>query len=204
MLLVAAGKVKVYTLVQARLSSLRLPRKVLAPLIEGRTMLGEVVRRAEQIGPPVVVVIPGEEKELARYCLDREWTYLQGPTEDVLERFRLAATTLRADHVIRVTADCPFLDVEAARLTLETHVHGGYDFTHYIAEGRAVQVYSTAALLRAASKASERFRHSPDVWILSRPQAYHVHEVKFSVDTETDLATARRRAEEVSSWHQGT
>lgn len=189
-----------YVVVQARLGSTRLPRKVLAPLSDDRSVLGEVMHRAGQIGPPVVLSIPGHDYDLAKYALDREWTYCTGPEDDVLERFRLTAAALKAKHVVRVTADCPFLDVEAARLTLAEHLHGGYDFTHWIGEGRAVQVFSAAALNRAAGKASERFRHSPDVWILSRAQSYHVHEVKFSVDTEDDLATARRRAKEVQAW----
>ncbi len=184
----------IYTLVQARLGSTRLPRKVLKD-IAGQSMIERVMERAQQIGPPVVVVAPSDP-ELSIYCLERDWLYCVGPEEDVLARYANVAEGLHADHVVRVTSDCPFLDVEAAKLTLAEHLHGGYDLTTYhLAEGRGVQVFKASALIRAAELATEMFRHSPDVWFLTGYGPWKVHHVRFSVDTEEDLETARRRAE---------
>lgn len=189
------AKVSVYVLVQARLGSTRLPRKVLMD-IAGKSMLERCMERAAQIGPPVVLVIPKDDAELAAYALEREWTYCLGPEEDVLERFRLAAVALKAEHIVRVTADCPFLDVEWARHTLATHLEGGYDLTWDEAEGRGVQVFSVAALVKASNRSFRTERHSPDVAILRMRGLFKVHRVRASVDTTDDLETARRRAQE--------
>lgn len=181
--------------VQARLGSTRLPRKVLAD-IGGRTLLERVVDRASLIGYPVCVAIP-PDVELALLCAENEWTYVEGSETDVLGRYADAARALRADHVVRVTADCPFLDVEAARWTVEWHHQTGADFTHHVAEGRAVQVLKTTALLNAEKLAPGPvgfYRDSPDEWILHSPGRYHIEQVKFSVDTEAELETARLRA----------
>ena len=190
----APRKVTVFTLVQARLGSTRLPRKVLMD-IKGKSMLERIMERAALIGPPVVLVIPEDDLELALYAIARDWTYMHGSEEDVLDRYAKCATSLNADHVIRVTSDCPFLDVEAAQLTLAEHLHGRYDLTTYHeAEGRGVQVFKVETLRKVAEIAVKDMRHSPDLVLLKAYGPWVVHTMKFSVDTEADLATARRRA----------
>jgi spore coat polysaccharide biosynthesis protein SpsF (cytidylyltransferase family) len=101
---------------------------------------------------------------------------------------------------VRVTGDCPFLDVEAARWTLDQHLAGDADLTTYhLAEGRGVQVFKASALKSADTLADDqpaKWRHSPDVFILDHPGLFSVEYMKFSVDTPEELELARRRAED--------
>lgn len=185
-----------WTVIQARLASTRLSGKALAD-IHGHTMLERCVHRARQIGHPICVAIPDNEPELAVYCLSHDWTYLEGPSDDVLDRYILAARTLNADHIIRITADCPFLDVEAARWTVSRHLETGADFTHYPAEGRGIEVFTRHALEesgRLAPRDVTIYREHADEWILHNPRRYHIERLKFSVDTPEDLEQARARA----------
>lgn len=184
----------VWVVVQARTGSTRRPAKVLARLGDG-TLLEAVHQRASLVGPPVCVAIPHGDTPIAHLCLDKGWLYVDGPEEDVLARFVLTARVLDADHIVRVTADCPFLDVEAARLTLNQHLRSGAELTTFhLAEGRGVQVFTRDALERANDHAGRRDRHSPDVWLLDHGR---VEYMKFSVDTEDELRLARRRMEEI-------
>lgn len=183
----------IWVVIQARLGSARLPRKVLAD-IQGKTMLERVVQRAQQIGYPVCVAVC--DPELALYCAEHGWPYVEGSEEDVLGRYLEAARVLDADHVVRVTADCPFLDVEAAQWTVQHHLETGADLTTYhLAEGRGIEVFTRAALERAAEEAWSEFdRDSPDTYILNHSDRFRVEYMKFSVDTPRDLELARRRA----------
>lgn len=184
----------IWTVVQARLGSSRLPRKILYPLGE-RQLIDHVVDRAAQLGPPVCLAIPEGDQELARVCIGRGWVYFEGPEDDVLTRYVECARQLRASHVVRVTADCPFLDVEAGRWTIQSHLESGADFTQYVAEGRGIEVFTRAALEDSGGRATTGFfREHIDEWVLSNPWRYTINTVKFSVDTEEDLDLARRRA----------
>jgi spore coat polysaccharide biosynthesis protein SpsF (cytidylyltransferase family) len=145
----------VWTVIQARLGSTRLPRKVLLPFGDG-LLIDAVYERAAQLGPPVALAIPRDDAELARKCIGRGWVYTEGSECDVLSRYVEAARQLRADHVVRVTADCPFLDVEAGRWTIQEHLESGADFTQYVAEGRGVEVFTTEALEAADSYAGSQ------------------------------------------------
>ena len=100
-------------LIQARMNSSRLPGKVLKPL-GGQPVLGHVINRCRGIGGVDAVVIAGvegpAEDPVADLGAELGVAVERGPEQDVLARFHRAAEAHRADHVMRVTADCPVLD----------------------------------------------------------------------------------------------
>ncbi len=99
--------------IQARLGSERLPRKVLRPL-GTRPMLDWVYRRvsrAETIDDVVVATtIEARDDELAEYCDQHRWHVFRGSEADVLSRFVGAAKCFEGDRIVRITSDCPFID----------------------------------------------------------------------------------------------
>jgi spore coat polysaccharide biosynthesis protein SpsF (cytidylyltransferase family) len=193
---VAAREEVIWTVIQARLGSRRFPRKVLAPFGDG-LLIDAVHERAVQLGPSVAWAIPREDKDLARSLIGRGWLYTEGPEDDVLTRYLEAAQQLGADHVVRVTADCPFLDVEAGRWTIQEHLDSGADFTTFQAEGRAVEVFTRGLLERLDRLAhGERDREHVDEYVLAHPSRFNIRFVKFSVDTPAELERARERTKE--------
>lgn len=101
---------KCVAVVQARLSSKRLPKKILAKIGE-KTMLEQIVRRvkAARTIDSVVVACPiGDDQEIF------ETTGIMpipGSESDLVSRLTSAAkvTDPKATHFIRVTADCPLV-----------------------------------------------------------------------------------------------
>jgi spore coat polysaccharide biosynthesis protein SpsF (cytidylyltransferase family) len=110
------------SLIQARLSSSRLPGKSLLPL-GGRTVLDHVIERAAAFSEQVVVCTstdPSDDR-IARHCEARGVLCVRGSLDDVFARFRLALAdprVLRTSWFARVTADCPLLSVPLARASL--------------------------------------------------------------------------------------
>lgn len=95
--------------VQARIHSTRLPRKVLLD-IGGKTALERVVDRCKLVASAdeVVVACPHAD-ELPIY----ERTGIPpfpGPEHDLVTRLLQAARAMGADKFVRVTADCPLID----------------------------------------------------------------------------------------------
>jgi spore coat polysaccharide biosynthesis protein SpsF len=105
--------VRVNAVIQARLSSTRLPGKVLREL-GGRSVLSWVVRAARQApGINDVVVATSDAPDddaVAEEALRCGALVVRGPLDDVLDRFALALRTYPADAIVRLTADCPLLD----------------------------------------------------------------------------------------------
>jgi spore coat polysaccharide biosynthesis protein SpsF len=104
---------KVVAIIQARMSSSRLPGKVMLD-IAGKPMLRRVVdrvRRARLIDG--VVVATTKEKSdhvIGQYCYENFIPCAMGSLNDVLDRYYMAAHVARADVIVRVTADCPVID----------------------------------------------------------------------------------------------
>jgi len=105
---------RVVVIVQARLGSDRLPRKVLAD-ITGKPMIAHVIERASAIRGVTCVIgaVPTDDTDLIDVLRDLYVDTVMGSEDDVLSRFVLGATLHQADIVLRVTGDCPLLAPEA-------------------------------------------------------------------------------------------
>lgn len=106
-------KKKVVAIAQARMGSTRLPGKVMMPL-GGQPVLQWVVdalQRVKEIDEVVIATsILTQDDVIQDYCLDRGIICYRGSESDVLERFYECAQARKADIVLRLTCDCPFLD----------------------------------------------------------------------------------------------
>ncbi|MEW5870891.1 MAG: glycosyltransferase family protein [Chloroflexota bacterium] len=100
-------------IIQARMSSSRLPGKVLLD-IAGEPMLAWVLSRTRQARrvDQVVVATTTEPSDdpIAEYCARQAVPCYRGSLHDVLDRYYQAARAFGADSIIRITADCPLID----------------------------------------------------------------------------------------------
>jgi spore coat polysaccharide biosynthesis protein SpsF len=100
-------------IIQARMSSTRLPGKVLLDLA-GQPMLARVVERTRQARTIdrviVATTVEPEDEPLVELCHRRGWTVSRGSRDDVLDRYYQAALSDGADPIVRITSDCPLID----------------------------------------------------------------------------------------------
>jgi len=154
-------------IIQARMSSKRLPGKVMRDIC-GKTMLERVLSRAQQAHSLSQVIIatttdPSDDP-IAEFCQKIGCECFRGSLHDVLDRFYQAAKHYQADVVVRFTADCPLLDPELIDLTVQSFLQANADFaanrlpppfkrTYPI--GLDTEVCSFAALERAWKEAEQ-------------------------------------------------
>ena len=108
-------KMKVVAIVQARLDSSRLPRKVLMK-VKKLTLLEILYKRllkSKKINK-IIFAIPGDKvnRELASFLKKKKIKYFLGDKDNVLKRYYYAAKKFKANLVVRVTGDCPLVDPE--------------------------------------------------------------------------------------------
>ena len=203
---------------QARLGSSRLPGKVLLPLA-GKPMLWHIVdrlRRAPGVAGVGVATSdrPGDEP-LREFCRAEGIPVFAGDERDVLDRFYRAAVTFGGDPVIRVTADCPFVDPEIiGRLVAQYHA-GQYDHfavaTGSVAHGSKdarfpdgldAECIRLAALEKAwkeATEPSDREHVTPYLYRVAGrfrngmlPAAEHHGDLRWTVDHAADFAVVEK------------
>ena len=160
-------KQRTVAIVQARMSSSRLPGKVLKE-INGKPMIAHVVERTgraacvDQVA--VATTIDPSDDAIEAWCKETNTACYRGSMFDVLDRFYQAAKMFDASVIVRVTADCPVIDPQVIDDTVAAfHAHNA-DFAanrlpppwgRTFPIGLDTEVVSFAALERAWKEASE-------------------------------------------------
>jgi spore coat polysaccharide biosynthesis protein SpsF len=153
--------------IQARLSSTRLPGKVLLPL-SGEPVLHHVVvrlRAAKRVSQVVVATsVEASDDPIADACVRWRVPCVRGPLDDVLMRFVLTIRETGATTVIRIPADKPFVDPAIVDKVAAEHLAARADYTSNMGPGwpddavlpigLEVEVASSTALLRANESAA--------------------------------------------------
>ena len=198
----------VVAIIQARMESTRLPRKVLMD-IGGTTMLAWVVRRtkrAELVDQILVATTdsPADDPIVTNSERLGVQTF-RGSQDDVLDRYEKAARRTDAEVIVRLTADCPLLDpMEIDRVVRHLLSHPNLDYAatgETYPEGYGVEAFRRSALEAASEEAnlrSEREHVTPFIWKnstrfgverLELPE--DLSEFRVTVDERADLQVVR-------------
>jgi len=201
---------KVLAVLQARMSSSRLPGKVLREIL-GRPMLARQIERllqAQTLDELVVATSETEEDDaIDALCRELGVRCFRGSLDDVLDRFYQCALNDNPDHVVRLTGDCPLADPGIIDRVVRSHLDGNYDYTSNVLpptwpDGMDVEVMRFKCLLDAnaeAALASEREHVTP--FIYNHPERYRLGNVaqkndqsahRLTVDEPEDLEKVRR------------
>lgn len=152
-------------IVQARMGSTRLPRKVMRP-IGGVPMIERLLRRlqrSQRIDRIVLATAEGPANEpLAAFVRGLGFAVHQGSELDVLDRYYQAARPHRPAAVVRVTGDCPLIDPVLVDEVIDLFERAGCDYASNIQpptypDGLDAEVFTFAALERAAHEATRPF-----------------------------------------------
>ncbi|HET9159674.1 MAG TPA: glycosyltransferase family protein [Caulobacteraceae bacterium] len=199
------------TILQARTSSTRLPGKVLRDLV-GAPMLErqiERVLRARRIGKLVVATSTDPSDDpIAELCDRLGVACHRGPLDDVLARFAGALEAFGpADHIVRLTGDCPLTDPEVIDATIARHLDAGADYTSNtlkltFPKGQDVEVMKAGRLAAAAREAGDPYeREHVTPFLYRHPERFRLAnlerhpplpELRWTVDTAEDFAFVSR------------
>lgn len=210
---------KTLIIVQARMTSTRLPGKVLLPLA-GEPMLTRLIERLRRVrradGIVVATTTNTSDDPIAALCALLGVPCHRGSEHDVLSRYADAARLYGADVVVRITSDCPLIDPALIDQTIAAYDEGGSDYVSNMLPptwpyGMAVEVFSAAALAQAhaeATQAAEREHVTP--FLYWHPERYRLRNVaspvdlsqhRWTVDTPEDYALVGRLFDHLMPTH---
>jgi len=190
----AAGPV--VAIVQARMTSTRLPGKVLMPMA-GRPMLSwqlERMRRARRLDRIVIATTTNATDDpIVAWCAALGCDVTRGSEADVLSRYAEAAQAFGAGTVVRLTSDCPLIDPQMIDEAVDRFGRSGCDYLSNMLRpsfpyGLAVEVMTAAALREAQAEACDpQEREHVTPFIYWRPGRF----VLESMAVEPDLSHHR-------------
>ena len=175
-------------IIQARLSSTRFPKKILADFF-GKTVLERIVENCYQSKLVDKLVIASPHP--LGVCLNEE--LFIGEENNVLDRYYRCAKTYRFDIIVRITSDCPLIQPYEIDRCLERILVGD---THYVTnrpaafDGNDVEVFTFHALEKAWKEATESYDKEHVTPYLKRDASLNpisLEAQKLSLDTAQDL-----------------
>lgn len=198
--------------VQARMTSTRLPGKILLEVL-GKPLLEyqiERLRRVRNADAIVIATTTNNTDEPVVALGDRlSIPVYRGSEHDVLGRYHGAALARGADLVVRITSDCPLIDPCVVDQVLGFYLQneGAYDYVSNTLQrtypaGMDTEVFPFAVLdeaCREALDAAEREHVTP--FIYRRHGRYRIGQVtgdsdnsrhRWTVDTPEDFELVRR------------
>jgi len=197
---------KTSIIVQARLGSTRFPNKVLKK-INNLTILEIIYKRLKKVKncDEIIFAIPNNKEniKLKKAIKKIKSKIFLGSEKDVLKRYYLAAKSSDSDIIVRITADCPFVDpkiIDAYVKELKKHdldyVYNG--FPHTYPDGLDVEVFNINSLKIANNNAkSELQREGVTKYFrdnLSKFKVKHINcplknvsNIRITLDEQIDL-----------------
>jgi spore coat polysaccharide biosynthesis protein SpsF len=196
---------KANVIIQARSESTRLPGKVLLKIMDKTILeyLVERVKKAKNIKDIIVATTTKEEdSHIVNLVRKLKVNAFRGSEDDVLDRFYQAAKMFNAKHIVRITADCPFMDPKIIDDAVSYYFKSGADYCSNVLErtfpdGEDIEVFSFSALERAwkdANLTSEREHVTP--YIVKHPEKFNLTNFK----NETDFSENRWTLDRVEDF----
>ena len=191
----------ILAIIQARMSSNRLPGKVLKE-IAGKPMLLHVVDAARESKLVDMVTVAtssmGSDLPICEYCTDGGIAVHTGSLDDVLDRFYNVVMFYKPTYIVRLTGDCPLLTGEIIDRVITAYLSSDFDYVRNAVDGYDVEIFHYESLLMAAKLATEPeerehvtkyFQNGNFDWF----DCYIPDKVvgKYSVDTQEDLEKIR-------------
>jgi spore coat polysaccharide biosynthesis protein SpsF len=155
----------VVAIIQARMSSSRLPGKVLMPVM-GKPLLGHMVERLHpsQRVDEIIVATSADSTDdaVARWCNSAGVRVARGSLDDVLGRYYHAALSVvpAPGTIVRLTGDCPLhhyaiLDFAVEQFHQKDVDYFSNSFAPDFEDGFDVEVFTFVALEEAYRRATE-------------------------------------------------
>ena len=154
---------KIVATIEARMTSSRLPGKVLLPAM-GKPMLYYLVRRlrtAPSIDEVVLATTTNAADEpLVEFAHNENMRVFRGSEDDVMGRVIGAAESANADVIVEITGDCPIIDPDIVEQTIRMYMrhNAAYVANSFISsypDGMDTQVFSLETLKRSAAMTND-------------------------------------------------
>jgi spore coat polysaccharide biosynthesis protein SpsF len=172
-----ADKIKIVTIIQARMGSTRLPNKIMMPLAGEPLLLRIYQRVASAKFTGTIVIAATEEKiddAIIKLCEENSINYFRGNSNDLLDRHYKCALKYKPEAVVKIPSDCPLIDYNVIDKVLKYYIdnRNHFDFVSNLhpqsyPDGNDVEVMSFNALKDAWQNAKlsfEREHTTPYFW----------------------------------------
>ncbi|SDW09714.1 cytidylyltransferase domain-containing protein [Tepidimicrobium xylanilyticum] len=184
---------KILCIVQARMGSERLPKKVIKPIL-GQPMIIYTLNRLKKskyIDELVLATsVEKADDPLVNVVKSQGYKIFRGDEKNVLKRFVDTYEKYGGDIIVRITGDCPLIDPIIVDNVITYFLSNDYDYVRLdvpdsFIRGFDVEVFTSETLLKVWEKVSSleesnRYKEHVTLYIYENPNVFKVGSVKGS------------------------
>jgi spore coat polysaccharide biosynthesis protein SpsF len=193
----------VTAIIQARMTSSRLPGKVLKEVM-GRPLLSYQIERlsfSKMIEKIIIATTLNKEDDpIVKLCQKEGLDFYRGSEDDVLDRYYQTAKRYNTEHIMRLTADCPLIAPDICDSIACAYFESDVDYIRTgetFAEGLDCEIISFEALTRAWLEAeSKAEREHVTLYIRNYPELFRT----MAKENETDDSRYRITVDEENDF----
>jgi len=197
-------------IIQARMSSTRLPGKVMMNVDKKNTLLYYVIQQIKfsKLANNIVIATTASEKDdtIVDFATKMGLNYFRGEANNVLDRYYQCAKNFSISPIVRISADDPLIDPMIIDKVVEKFYSDSYDYvsnTHprTFPQGNEVEIFSFESLetaWRYAKKKSEKEHVTPYLYnnkekfrIANVEHSQNLSFLRWTVDRQNDLNFVR-------------
>ncbi|MEK9753123.1 MAG: glycosyltransferase family protein [Rhodospirillaceae bacterium] len=174
-------KPRIVATIEARMTSSRLPGKVLMDGA-GKPMLAHMIERLQRVpsldGVVVATTVNATDDPVVDLAAGLGVGYFRGSEDDVLLRVLGAAQAHDIDVIVETTGDCPLIDPELVETCIQGYLAAGVDYVSNVLErtypvGMDTQVFATKVLADVARRTDDPVDHEHvSLFIYRHPEIY--------------------------------
>lgn len=184
-------KAKIVAVIACRLKSSRLKKKALLK-IGDLPSVEMCIKNSLRLPVEKVVLATSdveEDEELKDYTYSKDVVFHRGDPDDVIHRYLGILDELKADVLVRITADMPYVSKEITETLLRSHFETGADYTRSIhnAVGTAPEIINVAAL-KKVKKYFPRADYSEYMtfYFMNNPSHFRINEIELPQEMVRD------------------
>jgi spore coat polysaccharide biosynthesis protein SpsF len=203
---------KTQAIIEARMTSSRLPGKVMLPICSKPELelLVERLRQCTLLDGIVIATTTNATDDVIDELARRlRVGIFRGSEDDVLDRVLSAAQATDTEVIVEVTGDCPLVDPDILDELVAIYRRGEYDYVsntlrRTFPRGLDVQIFSAVTLADVARRTDDPVDHEHvSLYIYEHPELYrlfnldsglpeHQGDLRLTLDTEEDYILIRR------------
>jgi spore coat polysaccharide biosynthesis protein SpsF (cytidylyltransferase family) len=197
---------KIGVIIQARMGSTRLPKKIMLNL-SGKPILWHVVESCKKANVEEVIIATSKNKEndvIEEFCKQYKISFFRGSENDVLKRYYDTAKKFNLDIIVRITSDCPLISPEIINKAIQGLKQENGDYVSNISKrtyprGVDAEVFTFRALEKINKIVKKDFeREHVTSFIYNNPQMFKIGhlittgllkrpDIRITIDTKEDF-----------------
>ena len=187
---------KISATIEARMSSKRLPGKVLLPLM-GKPILLFIIDRlrlSSKIDEIIVATTTkNEDKVIQKYCEKWGVNCYAGSSENIISRLIGATSQIKTDVILQITGDNPFVDPKLIDLAIEIYNKNDFDYVcnhlpRTLPLGLEIKIFSRKTLLEVKKMAKNKVdKQHGSSFIYKNPEKFSIFNIYYNDSSQKDL-----------------